>query len=111
MYLRTRNNRVQLWLNQKELDMLNAKVTRSGLSRTAYLRQLIAGLVPRDAPPPDYYAMMRELYRIGNNLNQIAATAHTLHFIDAPRYDEALLEFRAAVRKITEAVMLPQKME
>ena len=33
-------------------------------------------LLPRkmrgDAPPPDYYAMMQQLYRIGNNLNQIA---------------------------------------
>ena len=100
---------VKLRLSVEEAARLNAKVARSRLSREAYLRQLIEGLVPRDAPPPDYYAMMRELYRIGNNLNQIAATAHTLHFIDAPRYDEALQEFRAAVQRIIEAVVLPQR--
>ena len=51
-------------------------------------------LLPRkmrgDAPPPDYYAMMQQLYRIGNNLNQIAQKAHTLNVIDVQRYDTAV---------------------
>lgn len=75
----------------------------------AYLRQLIEGVVPRDAPPPDYYAMTRELYRIGNNLNQIAAKAHTLQVMDVQRYDKAVEEFREAVKQITDAVVLPER--
>ena len=69
------NNRtieIKVRLNQKEADILNEKVKKSRLSREAYLRQLIGGLTPQDAPPPDYYTMMKELYKIGNNLNQIA---------------------------------------
>lgn len=102
---------IKVRLDQKEADTLNKKVKRSGLSREAYVRQLINGLVPRDAPPPDYYSMMRELYRIGNNINQIAQKAHSLNFIDSRRYDESMREFEQAVKKITEAVVLPQKME
>ena len=85
--MRKRNVHIQFWLDRKEAEILNKKVKRSGLSMSVYLRHLINGVVPQDAPPPDYYAMMRELYRIGNNLNQIAQKAHILNAVDAQRYD------------------------
>ena len=109
--MRKRNIRVQLWLNKKEAEALDKRVKKSRLSREAYLRHLINGVVPRDAPPPDYFSMMRELHGIGNNLNQIAQKAHTLNVIDVQRYDTAVRQFEAAVRQITEAVILPQPME
>lgn len=102
---------IKVRLNRKEAEMLNKRVKKSGLSREAYLRHLIVGSVPRDAPPPDYYSMMRELYRIGNNLNQVAQQAHALNVIDVQRYDSAVREFESAVKNITEAVVMPQPME
>lgn len=107
------NNRtieIKVRLNQKEAAVLNEKVEKSSLSREAYLRQLINGLVPQDTPPPDYYVMMRELYRIGNNLNQIARKAHALNMIDVPLYKKTVMEFEAAVKEITEAVIFPRKL-
>ena len=74
-------------------------------------RHLVNGLEPQDAPPPDYYAMMRELHGIGNNLNQIAVKAHTLNVLDVQRYDEACRKIDTAVKKITEAVILPRPMK
>ena len=109
--MRKRNVHIQFWLDKKEAEVFNKRVKRSGLSREAYLRHLINGLVPRDAPPPDYFSMMRELHGIGNNLNQIEQKAHTLNVVDAQRYDTAVRQFEAAVKKITEAVVLPQPME
>lgn len=107
--MRRRNVHIQFWLDRKEAEHLHKLVKRSGLGMEAYLRQLIEGVVPRDAPPPDYYAMTRELYRIGNNLNQIAAKAHTLQVMDVQRYDKAVEEFREAVKQITDAVVLPER--
>lgn len=109
--MRKRNVPILFRLNQKEAEELERKVKRSGLNREAYLRQLISGVVPRDAPPPDYYAMMRELHKIGNNLNQIAQKAHTLQVVDVQRYDQEVRKFNEAVRKITDAVILPEKNE
>lgn len=106
-----RNVEIKVRLNRKEAETLNKNVKKSGLSREAYLRHLIVGNVPREAPPADYYAMMRELYRIGNSLNQVAQKAHTLHVIDVKRYDSGMREFTAAVKKITEAVVLPKPIE
>ena len=107
--MRKRNITITLRLNRKEAEALDKKVRRSGLSREAYLRHLI--VVPQDAPPPDYFSMMRELYGIANNLNQIAQKAHTLNVADVQRYDTCARQVEAAIKKITEAVVLPKPME
>lgn len=109
--MRKRNIAILFRLNRKEAEALDKRVKKSGLSREAYLRQLINGLVPRNAPPPDYYSMMRELHQIGNNLNQIAQKAHVLNVIDVQRYDREVRKFSQVVEQITEAVVLPEKIE
>ena len=97
--MRKRNIQVIVCLNQKEHQHLKKLVKRSGLTREAYLRQLINGLVPRDLPPPDYFAMMRALYEVGDALRKM----------DDTHSEEALQLFRQTVRDITAAVVLPQK--
>ena len=109
--MRKRNVAILFRLNRKEAEVLDKKVKKSGLSREAYLRHLISGVVPRDAPPPDYYSMMRELHRIGTNLNQIAQKAHTLNVVDVQRYDRDMRMFEDTVKKITAAVILPEPMK
>lgn len=109
--MRKRNVAIMFRLNRREAEDLDKKVRKSGLNREAYLRQLIQGVVPKDAPPPDYYSMMRELHKIGNNLNQIAQKAHTLNVIDVQRYDKDMQNFGKAIKRITEAVILPEKIE
>jgi len=90
--MRKRNVHIQFWLDKKEAEAFQKKVKKSGLSREAYLRHLVNGLEPQDAPPPDYYAMMRELHGIGNNLNQIARAINDWH----NPYPQLAAEVRAA---------------
>ena len=49
--MRKRNVSILFRLNKKEAEALDKKVKKSGLSREAYLRQLISGAVPKEAPP------------------------------------------------------------
>jgi hypothetical protein len=107
--VRKRDVLIQLWLERKEADRLAGLVARSGITRSAYLRQLIGGVVPADRPPPDYFAMMRELHSIGNNLNQIARRAHISGAADEERYARNVARLDEAIRRITEAVVLPRK--
>lgn len=109
--MRKRNVHIQFWLNKKEAETLNKMVKRSGLSREVYLRHLINGLVPNDAPPPDYFSMMKELHKIGNNLNQISMKAHTMNVMDIKRFDEACRLLEQTVKNITDAVILPRSMK
>ena len=94
--MRKRNVHIQFWLDKKEAEAFQKKVKKSGLSREAYLRHLVNGLEPQDAPPPDYYAMMRELHGIGNNLNQIARTLNDWH----NPYPQLAAEVRAAASNL-----------
>jgi len=109
--MQKRNVEIKFRLDKKESAALNNRVKKSGLSREAYIRDLIDGYVPTDAPPPDYFAMMKELRYIGMNLNQIAQKAHTLNVLDVKRYDDNLATLRKAIIDITNAVMLPRKIE
>ena len=109
--LRKRDVHVQLGLNQKEADTLAHSAKRCRRSQSAYLRHLIMGYVPREPPPQDYYAMMRQLYSVANNLNQIARTAHVLDVIDAQGYDKYARMAEESILKIMEAVIAPQRME
>ena len=109
--IRNRNIKIQLWLNRAEARNLQEKARRSRLPVAAYLRHLINGVVPKEAPPPDFFTMMRELHYIGNNLNQIAMKAHALNVIDAKHYDDSVLLFEEAVQKILSAVLDPVPME
>ena len=102
---------IKVRLNQKEAEHLNRQVEKCRLSREAYLRHLIAGVVPREAPPPEYFAFMRELHYVGNLLNQIAQKAHTLNVMDVQRYDRDMRMFEDTIKKITEAVILPETMK
>ena len=67
-----RTYEIKVRLTAEEMAHLNRLVVASRLSRETYLRKLISGVVPKEAPPPDFWAMMREIHAIGNNMNQIA---------------------------------------
>jgi len=98
---RRRNVQVLIRFDRKEYEDMVKKVNKTGLSRETYIRRLVAGSQPKCRPPREYAEMMEQLYRIGNNLNQVAAKAHTLGVIDAQRYDEEVCRYHDVVRQFT----------
>lgn len=101
---------IKVRLTPKEAARLQRLVKRTGLSREAYLRHLIGGVVPQEIPPPDYYAFMERLYRVGNLLEQISRQAQVQGAVDTAPYEEAVGQFHQLVKDITEAVILPRRM-
>ena len=74
----------QFWLSPQEVAELKRKAELAGISETAVVRLLIRGYEPREKNDGNFYEAMRKLSAIGNNINQLAAKAHTLGFIDVP---------------------------
>jgi hypothetical protein len=105
-----RNRKVTFRLTDKEFDRLHGRAHRARLSQEAYLRQLINGYVPKDAPPPDYYQMMRELAAIGNNLNQLTRAVNATGSINAHECSKVLTTLDEAIRQITQKVTMPERM-
>ena len=79
-------NRVkkQIWLSEEDNAELKRKAALTGLTETAVFRLLLRSYEPKEKPDGRFYDAMRELSAIGNNINQLAAKANTLGFIDAP---------------------------
>ncbi len=83
---RNRKNQVILRLNDAELKRLDEWSAAANMSRSNYIRQLIAGFQPVAFPPVEYRQVIDELQHIGINMNQLATKAHSLGFIDEPEY-------------------------
>ena len=82
--MRKRNIDKHIWFSKDEAQELQKKAKKACLSEAALIRLLLRGYEPREQPDSRFYDSMRELSAIGNNLNQLAAKAHTLGFVDAP---------------------------
>ncbi len=54
--------------------------------KSKYLRQLIRWIEPTAPPSVEVTELLRELRSVGINLNQLAAKAHSLGFIDELEY-------------------------
>jgi hypothetical protein len=107
--MRKRNIRVQVWLNEKENTRFDDSAKKAGLSRESYLRMLINGFVPKELPPLDYRALIRELQAIGVNLNQIAAKANATGHIDNSIFQYEANRLRRAVLDIQAAMTSPER--
>ena len=94
-----RTHRIRVRLNEKEKTLLDRKVKQSGLSREAYMRQLIEQTKTPDRPQPDYKTFTVQLQQIGNELNTVARKFHETNMIDVKQFDAACQEFHKTVNK------------
>ena len=107
--MRKRNVQILFRLTEEEAEQLYSLVKKSGCSKEELLRGMVKGYRLCEKPDPEFYKMMRELSAIGNRINQLAAKANALNFVDAPMLKEEAQrwhEFQIAVRK---KYLLPRK--
>lgn len=102
--MRTRNHRVNFWLNDVELAHLKMQVAQSGLSMEGLIRCRIMGVEVRPKPPEQYAQLLQNLSAIGNNLNQIARIANGQKYIRQAELDEAVQLVQQAWRLVKETL-------
>ena len=91
-------------LSERDFKLLERRARKCGLSKSAYIRQLLHGYKPRETPPADYHAVRRELCETGNNLNQVAFVANATGLVDEAAYYENVVQLQDALRRIEMAV-------
>lgn len=80
----------QFRFNAKENEILKQKAQHCCLTDSALVRMLILGYKPKPKPEQEFYNALRNLSSIGNSINQIAAKANSLGFVDIPRLNKEL---------------------
>ena len=97
-----RNIQKHLRLTAEEAAALRNKAQRTCLSESQLIRMLLKGYRPKERPDNRFYEAMRQLSGIANNINQLAAKAHSLGFIDAQKLDGEVIrwhQFQAGIER------------
>ena len=83
----------------------------SGLKMEPAIRTLIMGVNLYPRPPDEYAEIRRQLAAIGNNINQLAAKANTLGFIDAPMLKNEAAKWNKFQSEIERTYLRPNQSE
>ena len=104
----SRDVNLHLRLTAEENERLAHLSDLTRCSKSPVLRDLLHGATLMEAPPSDYFDLLRDVRRVGVNLNQLTRYVNEKRFVDSWKWDEALAEIRAIEKKMNEA-FTPQK--
>ena len=94
MVKRKRGRMVCCRMNEAEFHKFDQLAREAGIPKEVYIRNLLNGLILKPAPKEELVEVIRQLRRIGNNINQLSAAANRNGHMDTPLYKEnyALLQ-------------------
>lgn len=94
---------MKIRFTRDELEALTKKSRKAGLSREGYCRRILNGAEVKEAPSIDCMEMLRELKRIGYNLNEVLKKANSIGLLDVPELRKVVAEVRRATMSILDA--------
>jgi len=98
-----RNCRFEVRLTKDEYYDLTKKARKAGLTTGAFVRMAVAGQVIREAPSADVPELIREVRRVGHNIDQILKIANSKGLLEVPDLRKALEENRVVEKLIANA--------
>ncbi len=81
-----RTHLIKAYLNDSEYERFCRMAEATKNTNSNLVRRLLQSSVFVEFPPVEYWEIIKQLDRIGNNLNQLARMANSLGFIDEPEY-------------------------
>lgn len=99
----------QFRFNKEENEILKQKAELCCLNDSALVRLLVLGYEPKPKPEKEFYDALRNISSIGNSINQIAAKANSLGFIDTPRLNKELKSLEKLKDDLYNKYIKPEK--
>ena len=101
--MKKRVHEIKIRFTSGELADLTKQVKQTHLSREEFCRRAITGKEIHEAPPADVPRLIREVRRVGSNLNQILRIANSRGLLEVPDLRKALEDNRAVEKMIANA--------
>lgn len=98
--MRKRYIRKDIMLNEIENEKLIEDCQRCNLSYGEYFRRLLMNEQIKEKPGKEFYVIMKQLSKIGVNLNQIAHKANSTNIIDKDFYNSEAKEWHKFAREV-----------
>ena len=108
--MRKRNNRLWVHLSDDEFAVVKQRISKTGLSKEAYIRSVLLGNIPKEKPDERFYSAMKDLALIANNVNQLARKANAFGLIHSRMLQVEAEKWGKFQTEVREAVLLPEKM-
>lgn len=89
-----KSKEIKVRMTPEEFDFVTRCAAATKHSREEYVRQVLSGATIRASPPAEYAQILRELRRIGSNVDQILVKSRALGFVDIPMLREAVDSIR-----------------
>ena len=97
--MRNRTKTFSARLSEQEYESLNKAIAKTGLTKSAFIRTVARGYLPKPRPPNDYDKIMSELTDIATNIYSISNGTFNIHKVDteflrgqAERLDKVILQ-------------------
>lgn len=98
-------------LSYEEKEKLEKSAEACGYSMAEYVRSLINGLEPREKPSDEFYDILKEMRRIGVNLNQLARHVNTFGYASNRDFRELYDEVSKLILDMKNEYLYPKKLE
>ena len=98
--MRERNIEFHIRLSDIEYDKLEEMSLKSKMTKSDVIRNLILEKEIKEKPGIEFYEVMKELSKIGVNLNQIAYKANKNNVIDEEKYKILAKEWQEFSRQV-----------
>ena len=109
--MKRRTVKKQFWFSRDEAQDLQKKAKKTCLTEAALVRLLVRGYEPKERPDERFYDVMRQLSSIGNNINQLAAQANSLSFVDAQKLQKEAERWNKFQADVERQFLRPEKSE
>lgn len=90
-----RNLEVKVRFSKDELEALTKKIRKTNFSREGFIRHSANSVVVKEAPSADFSMLIREVRRVGSNIDQLLKTANAKGLLDVPQLRRSLEQNRA----------------
>lgn len=97
---RKRQHKVEVRLNDIEYEKLKNDIVKMNTTISDYLRKLIIGVRVKAKPGYEFYEVMKQMTKIGVNLNQIARKANQTNEINREEYIRQAKEWNRFMNKV-----------
>ena len=101
--MKTRTKAYLVRLTDEEFAFVTEQAQRTLLSREEYTRKSILGKTINEAPPADVPQLIREIRRVGQNVNQLLLIANNFGERDPILLAETMKDVQAALSTVIKA--------
>ena len=105
--MRKRNCRVEVCFTKDELSDLTKKVRKAHLSIGGFIRRAVRNIEIKENPPADVPMLIREVRRVGYNIDQLLLIARARNWLSAKDLEKALESNRRAEKLIVDTYTTP----